>query len=52
MRESLAGMPGFTGFSGLPEVRAPGDWPGKEDADAFVDFFGVITLLALLSSLV
>ena len=52
VRESLAGMPGFTGFSGLPEVRAPGDWPGKEDADVFVDFFGVITLLALLSSLV
>ncbi len=45
-------MPGFTGFSGLPEVRAPGDWPGKEDSDLFVDFFGVITLLALLSALV
>jgi putative ABC transport system permease protein len=52
VRASLAGMPGFTGFSGLPEVRAPGDWPGKEDADVFVDFFGVITLLALLSALV
>ena len=52
VRESLAGMPGFTGFSGLPEVRAPGDWPGKEDSDLFVDFFGVITLLALLSALV
>lgn len=52
VQASLAGMPGFTGFSGLPEVRAPGDWPGKEDADTFVDFFGVITLLALLSALV
>ena len=52
MRASLAGMPGFTGFSGLPDVRAPGDWPGKEDSDLFVDFFGVITLLALLSALV
>ena len=52
VRASLAGMPGFAGFSGLPEVRAPGDWPGKEDADVFVDFFGVITLLALLSALV
>jgi putative ABC transport system permease protein len=52
VRESLAAMPGFTGFSGLPEVRAPGDWPGKEDSDLFVDFFGVITLLALLSALV
>jgi putative ABC transport system permease protein len=52
VRESLAGMPGFTGFSGLPGVRAPGDWPGKEDSEVFVDFFGVITLLALLSALV
>ena len=52
VRASLAGMPGFTGFAGLPDVRAPGDWPGKEDSDLFVDFFGVITLLALLSALV
>jgi putative ABC transport system permease protein len=52
VRESLAGMPGFTGFSGLPEVRAPDDWPGKEESEVFVDFFGVITLLALLSALV
>ena len=37
IRGSLAGVPGFTGFSGLPEVRAPGDWPVKEDADVFVD---------------
>jgi putative ABC transport system permease protein len=52
VRSSLAGMPGFNGFAGLPDVRAPGDWPGREDADLFVDFFGVITLLALLSALV
>ena len=52
VRASLAPMPGFAGFSGLPEVRAPRDWPGKEDSDVFVDFFGVITLLALLSALV
>jgi putative ABC transport system permease protein len=52
VRESLAGMPGFTGFSGLPEVRAPDDWPGKAESEVFVDFFGVITLLALLSALV
>jgi putative ABC transport system permease protein len=36
----------------LPEVRAADDWPGKAESDAFVDFFGVITLLALLSALV
>ncbi|MGH3083704.1 MAG: hypothetical protein ACRDNP_06515 [Gaiellaceae bacterium] len=27
VRQSLAPMPGFAGFSGLPGVRAPGDWP-------------------------
>jgi putative ABC transport system permease protein len=52
VRRTLAAMPAFTGFAGLPDVRAPGDWPGKEDSDLFVDFFGVITLLALLSALV
>jgi putative ABC transport system permease protein len=52
VRGTLRGMPGFSGFSGLPDVRPPGDWPGKEDSDLFVDFFGVITLLALLSALV
>jgi putative ABC transport system permease protein len=52
VRTSLAAMRPFAGFSGLPETRAPGDWPGREDADLFVDFFGVITLLALLSALV
>jgi putative ABC transport system permease protein len=52
LRRSLSAMPGFAGFAGLPDVRADGDWPGKEDADVFVDFFGVITLLALLSALV
>jgi putative ABC transport system permease protein len=52
VRASLAAMPGFTGFAGLPEIRAPGEWPGKEDSEVFVDFFGVITLLALLSALV
>jgi putative ABC transport system permease protein len=52
VRTSLARVPGFTGFTNLPEVRAPGDWPGKADSEQFVDFFGVITLLALLSALV
>ena len=52
VRNSLAGVPGFTGFTNLPEVRASGDWPGKAESEAFVDFFGVITLVALLSALV
>jgi putative ABC transport system permease protein len=36
----------------MPTVRAPGDWPGREDFDNFADFFYVITLLALLSAFV
>ncbi len=52
LQKSFGELPGFTGFSNLPEVRAAGDWPGKEDSEAFVEFFGVITLLALLSALV
>ena len=45
-------VPGFTGFAGLPDLRAPGDWPGKEETQAFADLLSVITLLALLSALV
>lgn len=52
LQKSLRGLPGFSGFSNLPEVRAAGDWPGEEDSETFVEFFGVITLLALLSALV
>ena len=52
IRHALVGVPGFHGFSGLPEIRAPGDWPGKHDFDAFIKFFYVITVLALLSALV
>ena len=29
VRRYLTTVPGFTGFADLPEVRAPGDWPGK-----------------------
>jgi putative ABC transport system permease protein len=52
VRGTLRGVPGFTGFVELPEVRAAGDWPGKSDFNSFSDFFYVITLLALLSALV
>jgi putative ABC transport system permease protein len=52
LRTRLASVPGFTGFSWLPEVRAPGEWPGKSDFQSFSDFFYVITVLALLSALV
>ena len=52
VRRYLETVPGFGGFSDVPELRAPGDWPGKQDTQQFGDFLGVITLLALLSALV
>jgi putative ABC transport system permease protein len=52
VRRYLETVPGFAGFRGLPELRAPGDWPGKADTEAFAEFLSVITLLALLSALV
>jgi putative ABC transport system permease protein len=48
----LTTLPGFAGFSDLPEVRAPGDWPGKADTAKFAQLLGVITILALLSAVV
>ena len=52
VRAYLRTVPGFGGFTGLPSVRPPGDWPGKDETAAFADFTGVITLLALLSAVV
>ena len=52
VRRYLETVPGFAGFRGLPELRAPDDWPGKADTEAFAKFLSVITLLALLSALV
>ncbi|HYB17630.1 MAG TPA: FtsX-like permease family protein, partial [Streptosporangiaceae bacterium] len=52
IRHTLAAVPGFTGFSDLPQVRAAGDWPGKSRFQNFSKFLDVITLLALLSALV
>lgn len=52
VRRALAAVPGFTGFSGLPEVRSAGDWPGKADFETFGKFFYVITVLAVLSAFV
>ena len=48
----LETVPGFTGFADLPDVRVPGDWPGKAETEQFAEILGVITLLALLSALV
>ena len=52
VRRYLATVPGFSGFTDVPELRAPGDWPGKQETEQFADFLSVITLLALLSALV
>lgn len=43
--------PGAT-FTNLPEVRAPGDWPGRAQLDQFSKLFSIVTVLALLSALV
>lgn len=52
VRSALMRVPGFTGFTWMPDRRAPGDWPGKADLDTFTKFFYVITLLAVLSAFV
>ncbi|HEX6662155.1 MAG TPA: FtsX-like permease family protein [Gaiellaceae bacterium] len=52
IRRYLETVPSFAGFRNLPDVRAPGDWPGKEETEKFSQLLGVITVLALLSALV
>jgi putative ABC transport system permease protein len=52
VRRQLATVPGFTGFANLPEVRAPGEWPGRDETEQFAEILSVITVLALLSALV
>jgi putative ABC transport system permease protein len=52
VRTHLASVPGFNGFANLPQVRAPGDWPGKADTEAFARFLSALTVLALLSAVV
>ena len=52
IRQYLQTVPGFTGFSDLPEIRAPGDWPGKSMFNNIASLFTVVMLLALLGALV
>jgi putative ABC transport system permease protein len=52
VRAQLAGEPGFSGFSDLPEVRALGDWPGRAEVEQFSDILSIVTLLALATALV
>jgi putative ABC transport system permease protein len=52
VRRFLKTVPAFAGLSDLPDVRAPGDWPGKGETEKFAQLLSVITMLALLSALV
>ena len=52
IRQYLQTVPGFTGFSDLPEIRSPGDWPGKSTFNNITGILYVVTLLALLGALV
>jgi ABC-type lipoprotein release transport system permease subunit len=52
IRQYLQTVPGFTGFSDLPEIRSTGDWPGKSAFNKITDISYVVTLLALLGALV
>ncbi|MBO0727991.1 MAG: FtsX-like permease family protein [Acidimicrobiaceae bacterium] len=52
IRQALTTVPGFRGFTDLPQTRAPGNWPGKSNFTQFTKFLYVITILALLSALV
>jgi putative ABC transport system permease protein len=48
----LETVPGFTGFSDLPQIRSPGDWPGKSTFSNITGVLYVVTLLGLLGALV
>ena len=52
IRQYLQTVPGFTGFSDLPELRSTGDWPGKSTFSNITGVLRVVTLLALLGALV
>jgi len=52
IRQYLQTVPGFTGFTDLPDIRAPGDWPGKSTFTKITNILYVVTLLALLGALV
>jgi ABC-type antimicrobial peptide transport system permease subunit len=48
----LRSVKGFTGFADYPEIRTPGDYPGKQMFGQVSSIMSVVTLLALLSALV
>ena len=52
IRQYLQTVRAFTGFSDLPQIRAPGDWPGKSRFNDLTSILYVVTLLALVGALV
>jgi putative ABC transport system permease protein len=50
--DALRSVKGFTGFADYPEIRTPGDYPGKELFGQVTTIMTMVTLLALLSALV
>jgi putative ABC transport system permease protein len=52
VRRELEALPAFTGFTEFPSIRAPGDWPGREELEQISNLMVIVTLLALLSALV
>lgn len=52
IRGELAREPGFTAYADYPEIRARGAYPGQELFEQMTTIMTLVTVLALLSSLV
>jgi putative ABC transport system permease protein len=52
VEDALRPVKGFAGFADYPEIRPPGDYPGKELFAKVTSIMTTVTLLALLSALV
>jgi putative ABC transport system permease protein len=52
IREELARVPGFRAYADYPEIRARGAYPGQELFEQMTTIMTLVTVLALLSSLV
>ena len=52
VRAELRSVKGFSGFADYPEIRKPGDYPGKELFEQIATIMTAITFLALLSAFV
>src|SRR5512132_324698 len=52
VENALGSVKGFAGFADYPEIRTPGDYPGKELFGQVTTIMTMITVLALLSALV